>query len=317
MPGGTESGGGRVTASLPLGDGAAVTAARPACSGTEVTAELPLTGDCGYGGGVERPMTGSEIRVVIADDHPVVREGLSALLDSVPSITVAGVAGTGREAVQAAVRLRPDVLILDIQMPELSGIAATAEITRVAPDVAVLMLTMFDDDDSVFAAMRAGARGYVLKGAQQDEIVRAIHAVAAGQAIFGPGVARRVLGLVSAPPTPGLPFPALTEPGARGARPDRVRRAQRRDRPADVDRAEDRRQPRVRDLRQAAGGRPGRGHHRGQGRRPRPPADLTLPPAPTGPALPTAPARPPSPDGHPAAGFRPAADAPRPVANAR
>jgi DNA-binding NarL/FixJ family response regulator len=156
-------------------------------------------------------MTGGEIRVVIADDHPVVREGLSALLDSVPSIAVAGVAGTGREAVQAAVRLRPDVLILDIQMPELSGIAAAAEIARVAPGVAVLMLTMFDDDDSVFAAMRAGACGYVLKGAQQDEIVRAIHAVAAGQAIFGPGIARRVLGLVSAPPTAGLPFPALTD----------------------------------------------------------------------------------------------------------
>ncbi len=155
-------------------------------------------------------MTGGDIRVVIADDHPVVREGLSALLDSVPSITVAGIAGTGREAVQAAVRLRPQVLILDIQMPELSGIAAAAEIVRVAPDVAVLMLTMFDDDDSVFAAMRAGARGYVLKGAQQDEIVRAIHAVAAGEAIFGPGIARRVLGLVSAPPAVGAPFPELT-----------------------------------------------------------------------------------------------------------
>ena len=154
---------------------------------------------------------GRPIRVVIADDHPVVREGLSALLDSVPSITVAGVAATGREAVQAAVRLRPDVLILDIQMPELSGIAAAAELARVAPGVAVLMLTMFDDDDSVFAAMRAGARGYVLKGAQQDEIVRAIHAVAAGQAIFGPGIARRVLGLVSAPPTAGLPFPDLMD----------------------------------------------------------------------------------------------------------
>ena len=155
-------------------------------------------------------MTGTDIRVLIADDHPVVREGLSALLDSVPSITVVGVAGTGREAVQAAVRLRPEVLILDIQMPELSGIAAAAEIARVAPGVAVLMLTMFDDDDSVFAAMRAGARGYVLKGAQQDEIVRAIQAVAAGEAIFGPGIARRVLGLVSAPSTVGPPFPELT-----------------------------------------------------------------------------------------------------------
>ena len=152
----------------------------------------------------------SSIRVVIADDHPVVREGLSALLASVPSVTVTGIASTGREAVHAAVTLRPDVLVMDIQMPDLSGIAAAREITRAAPDVAVLMLTMFDDDDSVFAAMRAGARGYVLKGAQQDEIVRAIHSVAAGEAIFGPGIARRVLGLVSAPPPAGVPFEALT-----------------------------------------------------------------------------------------------------------
>jgi len=156
-------------------------------------------------------MTETDIRVVIADDHPVVREGLSALLASVPSITVAGVASTGREAVRAAVTLRPDVLVMDIQMPELTGVEAAAEIARAAPDVAVLMLTMFDDDDSVFTAMRAGARGYVLKGAQQDEIVRAIHAVAAGEAIFGPGIARRVLGLVSAPPAAhSLPFPDLT-----------------------------------------------------------------------------------------------------------
>jgi DNA-binding NarL/FixJ family response regulator len=155
-------------------------------------------------------MTGSDIRVVIADDHPVVRDGLSALLDSVPSVVVVGVAATGREAVHAAVTLRPDVLVMDIQMPELTGIAAAGEIARMAPDVAVLMLTMFDDDDSVFAAMRAGARGYVLKGAQQDEIVRAIHSVAAGEAIFGPGIARRVLGLVCAPPVAGVPFEALT-----------------------------------------------------------------------------------------------------------
>jgi DNA-binding NarL/FixJ family response regulator len=155
-------------------------------------------------------MTGADIRVVIADDHPVVRDGLSALLASVASITVAGTAGTGREAVHAAVTLRPDVLVMDIQMPDLSGVAAAGEIARVAPDVAVLMLTMFDDDDSVFAAMRAGARGYLLKGAQQDEIIRAIHAVAAGEAIFGPGIARRVLGLISAPAPNTVPFPALT-----------------------------------------------------------------------------------------------------------
>jgi DNA-binding NarL/FixJ family response regulator len=155
-------------------------------------------------------MTGTGIRVVIADDHPVVRDGLSMLLASVPSVTVAGTASTGREAVRAATILRPDVLIMDIQMPDLSGVAATGEITRAAPSVAVLMLTMFDDDDSVFAAMRAGARGYLLKGAQQDEIIRAIHAVAAGEAIFGPGIARRVLGLISGPAAHSVPFPALT-----------------------------------------------------------------------------------------------------------
>src|ERR1700735_379643 len=158
----------------------------------------------------ERLVGGDDIRVVIADDHPVVRDGLSALLASVSSVTVTGVAATGREAVHAAVTLHPDVLVMDIQMPELSGIAAVREIARVAPDVAVLMLTMFDDDDSVFAAMRSGARGYVLKGAQQDEIVRAIQAVAAGGAIFGPSIAQRMLGLVSAPAGPGTPFQGLT-----------------------------------------------------------------------------------------------------------
>jgi DNA-binding NarL/FixJ family response regulator len=156
-------------------------------------------------------MTGNDIRVVIADDHPVVRDGLSALLTSVPSITVAGVAANGREAVQAAVTLRPDVLVMDVQMPELTGVDAASEISRVAPDVAVLMLTMFDDDYSVLAAMRAGARGYVLKGAQQDEIVRAIQAVAAGEAIFGPGIARLVLGLVTEPAAAAEdPFAGLT-----------------------------------------------------------------------------------------------------------
>src|ERR1700689_5229857 len=137
-------------------------------------------------------MPGTDIRVVIADDHPVVRDGLSALLGSVPSITVAGLAANGREAVQAAVTLRPDVLVMDVQMPELTGVDAAGEISRVAPDVAVLMLTMFDDDYSVLAAMRAGARGYVLKGAQQDEVVRATAAGAAGEALSGAGRARRL-----------------------------------------------------------------------------------------------------------------------------
>jgi DNA-binding NarL/FixJ family response regulator len=155
-------------------------------------------------------MAGADIRVVIADDHPIVRDGLSALLASVPSVTVAGLAANGREAVRAAVTLRPDVVVMDVQMPELTGVEAAAEISRVAPEVAVLMLTMFDDDYSVLAAMRAGARGYVLKGAQQDEIARAIQAVAAGEAIFGPGIARMVLGLVTAPAAAQEPFGELT-----------------------------------------------------------------------------------------------------------
>lgn len=154
-------------------------------------------------------MTGS-VRVVLADDHPVVRDGLSALLSSVPGIEVVGTAGTGREALRAAVSLRPDVLVLDVQMPELDGIGAAREIARAAPRVAILMLTMFDDDDSVFAAMRAGAAGYVLKGATADEIVRAIHAVAAGEAIFGPGVARRVIRQFSTSGRAADPFPQLT-----------------------------------------------------------------------------------------------------------
>ncbi len=152
----------------------------------------------------------SELRVVLADDHPVVRDGLSALLNSVPGVTVGEAVATGREAVRAAVTAALDVLVLDIQMPDLDGVAAAAEIARVAPKAGVLMLTMFDDDDSVFAAMRAGARGYVLKGATQDEIVRAIRAVAAGEAIFSPGVARRVLAYLTGPPPAADPFPELT-----------------------------------------------------------------------------------------------------------
>jgi len=150
------------------------------------------------------------IRVVLADDHPVVRAGLEALLTSLPGIEVVGVASNGREAVREVITVRPDVAVLDLQMPGLDGFAATRELTRSAPEVAVLVLTMFEDDDSVFAAMRAGARGYVVKGAEQEEIARAIRAVAAGEAIFGPGVARRVLSFFSAPPPAAEPFPELT-----------------------------------------------------------------------------------------------------------
>jgi DNA-binding NarL/FixJ family response regulator len=152
----------------------------------------------------------SPVRVVLADDHPVVRDGLAALLSSVAGIEVVATAATGREAVRAAVTQAPDVLVLDVQMPDLNGVEAAAQIARAAPAVAVLMLTMFDDDDSVFAAMRAGAAGYLLKGAGQDEIVGAIRAVAAGQVIFGPGVARQMLRQLAGPGRPAEPFPGLT-----------------------------------------------------------------------------------------------------------
>lgn len=154
--------------------------------------------------------TTATIRVVVADDHPVVRAGLTALLGSLPDLEVVAVAADGREAVKEVVLHRPDVALLDLQMPGMDGFAATREIARAAPEVAVLVLTMFDDDDSVFAAMRAGARGYVIKGAEQDELARAVRAVAAGEAIFAPGVAQRVLGYFTAPQPAADPFPQLT-----------------------------------------------------------------------------------------------------------
>jgi DNA-binding NarL/FixJ family response regulator len=151
------------------------------------------------------------IRVGIADDHPVVRDGLRALLATMPGLALVAEAGTGREAVRMAVEAKPDVLVMDLRMPDLDGAAATAEIRRLAPEVVVLVLTMFDDDDSVFAAMRAGARGYLVKGAPQEEIARAIASVAGGGAVFGPGVARRVLDYFAAPVARAdTPFPELT-----------------------------------------------------------------------------------------------------------
>jgi DNA-binding NarL/FixJ family response regulator len=152
----------------------------------------------------------STVRVVLADDHPVVRAGLAALLGSLPDMQVMAVAADGRAAVKEVVLHRPDVAVLDLQMPGQDGFAAIREIGRAVPEVAVLVLTMFDDDESVFAAMRAGARGYVVKGAEQDEIGRAVRAVASGEAIFGPGVAERVLRFFATPPKAADPFPELT-----------------------------------------------------------------------------------------------------------
>lgn len=151
-------------------------------------------------------------RVLIADDHPVVRSGLSALLSSLDGFEVVAVAANGREAVREAVIHLPDVVLMDLQMPEGDGFQAIRELARAAPSVAVCVLTMFDDEDSLFAAMRAGARGYLLKGAEQDDIARAVGAIAAGEVIFGPGVAMRVLSQLTSPSatTQVAPFPSLT-----------------------------------------------------------------------------------------------------------
>lgn len=152
------------------------------------------------------------LRVLIADDHPVVRGGLRALIDSLDGLEVVGEAADGESAVREAQLLRPDVVLMDVRMPGLDGVEATRRIRERVPETAVLILTMYDDDATVFTAMRAGARGYLLKGAEQEEILAAISAVVAGQAVFGPGVAARILGHFEAPPPAGPdPFPELTE----------------------------------------------------------------------------------------------------------
>jgi DNA-binding NarL/FixJ family response regulator len=152
----------------------------------------------------------SPIRVVLVDDHPVVLGGLRALLESLPDFEVVGTATDGEAGVREVVLTKPDVVLMDIRMPGIDGLEATRRIRESANGVAVLVLTMFDDDDTVFGAMRAGAQGYLLKGADQAEIDRAIRAVVAGEAIFSPGVAQRVLGYFAAPPPVADPFPELT-----------------------------------------------------------------------------------------------------------
>lgn len=157
-------------------------------------------------------MTQPELRIVVADDHPLYRRGLAALLDAQPGWRVVAQADTGRSAVAAAAELVPDVVVMDLHMPELDGVQATRQVITNGPSVAVLILTMFDDDDSVFTAMRAGARGYLLKGADQAEIVRAVTAIGSGEAIFGPTVAQRIVEFFAAPRPAHVTqvFPELT-----------------------------------------------------------------------------------------------------------
>ena len=155
----------------------------------------------------------SPLRVLIADDHPLFRKGLRTLLHSIPDTAVIGEATNGAGAVEMALSLEPDVVLMDLQMPAGGGLAAIQQLARLRPDVRVLVVTLFEDDDSVFTALKAGARGYVLKDADEDEMVRAIRAVAAGEAIFSPTIAARLMEYFSA--TRASPhaaaFPELTE----------------------------------------------------------------------------------------------------------
>lgn len=134
------------------------------------------------------------IRVLIVDDHALFRGGVRAILSAAPDVEVVGEAANGQEALLKAESLLPDVVLMDIQMPDMTGLEATGHILRKSPQTGIIMITMLEDDDSLFAAMRAGARGYVLKGADKAEMLKSIRAVANGEAIFGPAIASRLAG---------------------------------------------------------------------------------------------------------------------------
>jgi DNA-binding NarL/FixJ family response regulator len=152
------------------------------------------------------------IRILIADDHTLFRDGLTALFASLPDLVVVGQAATGAEAITLAEQHQPDVVLMDIQMPGINGLEATRQIVQTSPHIGVIIVTMFEDNDSVFAAMRAGARGYVLKGAGQEEMERTIQAVARGEALFGPAIASQLMRFFAGPkPADGPLFAELTE----------------------------------------------------------------------------------------------------------
>ncbi len=156
------------------------------------------------------------IRVLVADDHPVFRRGMRSILRAEQDLELVGEATDGEEAISCALELRPDVILMDLNMPKVSGIEATRRILEANPETAILMLTMFEDDKSILAAMRAGAHGYVLKGADGAETLRAIHAAASGEAIFSPAITRRLTEYFAIPggePTTSSvqTFPNLTE----------------------------------------------------------------------------------------------------------
>jgi DNA-binding NarL/FixJ family response regulator len=152
-------------------------------------------------------------RILVADDHERFRDGVRAMLRHAGEVELVGEATTGDEAIAAADTLQPDVVLMDLRMPGTNGIEATRHILQTSPHMRILVLTMYEDDDSVFAALRAGARGYLLKGADKGEILRAIRAVAGGEAIFGPAIAQRLMRYFALPrpAMATIAFPELTE----------------------------------------------------------------------------------------------------------
>jgi DNA-binding NarL/FixJ family response regulator len=153
------------------------------------------------------------LRILIADDHPLVRSGLRALFAAAEDVEVVGEAATGEEAVTLAASLQPEVIVMDLRMPGINGIEATRRIVQANPQIRVLVVTLFEDDDSVFAALRAGARGYILKDANEVEVLRAIRAVSSGDAIFSATIAQRLIDFFATarPAQATLPFPDLTD----------------------------------------------------------------------------------------------------------
>jgi len=157
------------------------------------------------------------VRVLIADDHALFREGIHAILKPVPEIEIVGEAGTGEEAITLASDLKPDVILMDIQMPDINGVEATQHILKTQPNVGIIIVTMLEDDDSLFSAMRAGARGYVLKGADKAEMLKSILAVSNGEALFGPVIAAKLLNFFHENPQKtkneslSIAFPELTD----------------------------------------------------------------------------------------------------------
>jgi DNA-binding NarL/FixJ family response regulator len=153
------------------------------------------------------------LHILIADDHPLFRKGMRTLLTATAETEVIGEATTGQEVIELAATLQPDVILMDLQMPGVNGIEATRQILQTSPHIRILVITLFEDDASVFSALRAGARGYVLKDTKEEEMVRAIRAVGSGEAIFSPSIATRLMDFFAAlrPAVPKEIFPTLTE----------------------------------------------------------------------------------------------------------